>query len=340
MVVNPSGVDVARLPATTLAGWRQYVELDAPTFDLLPRAQYESLPEDARLAYDEHRSHYHSRMVVVETSTVRQVTRQARLLLHVNKQETGARRGLIVSGQAATGKTTSLMELGKTHEAMVRRRYPDDASRIPVVYLSAPPKGSAKKLATEFANFLGHPASGRENVVDIANRVCRLLIDARTDLVLVDEIHNLNLATSAGEEMSDHLKYFADHIPATFVYAGIDVEALLFNGIRGRQIAGRYTTLRTAPFPRSDEWKGLVAIFDESLRLYDHAAGSLLPLSDYLHERTGGSISSLSHLLRAAAILAMLPGGPEAVTRDVLDDVILDHAAETVASPRGKRHAV
>jgi hypothetical protein len=26
--------------------------------------------------------------------------------------------------------------------------------------------------------------------------------------VLVDEIHNLNLATSAGEDMSDHLKYF------------------------------------------------------------------------------------------------------------------------------------
>ena len=340
MVVNPSGVDVARLPVTTLAGWRQYVDLDAPAFDLLPRKEYDALSDAQRAAYDERRSHYHSRMVVAETSTVRQVTRQARLLLHVNKQETGARRGLIVSGQAATGKTTSLMELGKTHEASVRRRYPDDASRVPVVYLSAPPKGSAKKLATEFANFLGHPASGRENVVDIAARVCRLLIEARTDLVLVDEIHNLNLATSAGEEMSDHLKYFADHIPATFVYAGIDVETLLFNGVRGRQIAGRYTTLRTAPFPRNDEWAGLVATFDASLRLYNHEPGSLAPMSDYLHERTGGSISSLSHLMRASAILATLPGSTEAITRDLLDDVVLDHAAETVASPRGKRHAV
>jgi hypothetical protein len=27
----------------------------------------------------------------------------------------------------------------------------------------------------------------------------------------VDEIHNLNLATSAGEDMSDHLKYFTEH---------------------------------------------------------------------------------------------------------------------------------
>ena len=35
-----------------------------------------------------------------------------------------------------------------------------------------------------------------------------MLIEARCDLVLVDEIHNLNLATGAGEDMSDHLKYF------------------------------------------------------------------------------------------------------------------------------------
>ena len=40
----------------------------------------------------------------------------------------------------------------------------------------------------------------------------------------IDEIHNLNLATSAGEDMSDHLRYFTEHIPATFVFAGINVE--------------------------------------------------------------------------------------------------------------------
>ena len=50
------------------------------------------------------------------------------------------------------------------------------------------------------------------------------MLEARVDLVLVDEIHNLNLATAAGEDMSDHLKYFTEHLPATFVYAGIDVE--------------------------------------------------------------------------------------------------------------------
>ncbi len=44
----------------------------------------------------------------------------------------------------------------------------------------------------------------------------------------------MNLATSAGEDLSDHLKYFTEHLPATFVFAGINVESGgLFTGIRG-----------------------------------------------------------------------------------------------------------
>ncbi len=41
----------------------------------------------------------------------------------------------------------------------------------------------------------------------------------------------MNLATIAGEELSDHLKYFTEHLPATFVYAGIDVEHSGFVGV-------------------------------------------------------------------------------------------------------------
>ena len=56
----------------------------------------------------------------------------------------------------------------------------------------------------------------------------------------VDELHNLNLATRAGAEVSDQLKYFAERLPATFIYAGIDVESAgLFAGTRaGRSPAG------------------------------------------------------------------------------------------------------
>jgi hypothetical protein len=106
---------------------------------------------------------------------------------------------MIVSGQWATGKSTAIKQLGRVHELLVRKRFPGQ-DRIPVVYVTAPPKGSPKKLATQFAHFLGMPPfRSRANEVDIAVAVCGVLTDARTDLVVVDEIHNVNLATSAGE---------------------------------------------------------------------------------------------------------------------------------------------
>ena len=119
--------------------------------------------------------------------------------------------------------------------------------------------------------------------------------------MLVDEIHNLNLATSAGEDMSDHLKYFTEHLPATFVYAGINVERSgLFTGVRGKQIAGRCVLAATGPFPCQQEWTGLVATMEAALRLHRHQPGTLPGLGRYLHQRTGGMIGSLSHLIRLA----------------------------------------
>ncbi|MGW3726189.1 TnsA-like heteromeric transposase endonuclease subunit [Streptomyces sp. NPDC000851] len=97
----------------------------------------------------------------------------------------GARRGLIISGERTTGKTTALRQLGRLHELRIRQRY-GDSRRIPVVYVTAPPKGSARKPALEFARFLKLPTiSPRHNTADITSSVCQVLTEARTDLVLV-----------------------------------------------------------------------------------------------------------------------------------------------------------
>ena len=267
-----------REPTMTLAGWQRFVESAPASFDLLAGGQWRALSGEQRSRYDEARISYHSELVVVATSTVREVARQGRLLTMLNRREISARRGLIVSGLPATGKSTALKQLGRTHELMVRERYPG-AGRIPVVYVTTPPKGSPRKLAMEFARFLGLPPVRRgQNTTDIADAVCQVLIDARADLVLVDEIHNLNLATSAGEDMSDHLKYFTEHLPATFAYAGVDVERSgLFTGVRGRQIAGRCVLISTGPFPLQQEWAALLATLDAALRLHRHRPGTLAP---------------------------------------------------------------
>lgn len=334
---SPSSVGVEgpdrRDPTTSLTGWRRFVATDPATFDLLPDEQWKGLEEVARQTYDEARLDYHSELVVVTTSTVKAIIRQGSLLTVLNRREVGARRGLIVSGDGTTGKTTALKQFGRAYELRVRARYPDPG-RIPVVYVTTPASGSPRKLALEFARFLGLPEfTRRDNTTDIAEAVCRVLVDGKIDVVLVDEIHNLNLATRPGEDLSDHLKYFTEHIPATFVYAGIDVERSgLFTGIRGRQLAGRCVLLRTSAFGCVPEWHQLIAALEGALRLHAHVPGTLAGQARYLHQRTGGMIGSLMHLVRAAAITAILDGS-ESITAALLDDIQIDHSAQSAATP-------
>jgi hypothetical protein len=324
-----AGESGPREPTMTLQRWRRFVDTPPASFALLPEREWAGLSDADRETYDDNRIGYHSEMVIVATSLVRDVARQGRLLTLLNRRETSARRMMILTGLQTTGKTTALKQLGRMHELRLREKLPGRASdRIPVVYVSTPPKGSPRKLAAEFARFLGLPPVKRiYNTGDITDAVCEILIQAKVELVLVDEIHNLNLATAAGEDMSDHLKYFTEHLPATFVYAGIDVPRKL-SGVRGAQILGRSVVIGTRPFPCGDEWHAMIATLEDALRLHRHEPGTLQRNAKYLHQRTGGMIGSLSHLIRASAQVAILEG-QEAVTRKLMDTIPVDYVAES-----------
>jgi len=131
------------------------------------------------------------------------------------------------------------------------------------------------------------------------------------------------------------------------VCAGIDVEAAgLFAGTRGRQIAGRFTVIPATAFAygtteQREQWRALIATMESTLRLLKHRPGSLVAMDEYLYRRKGGMIGSLSPLVRGAAILA-IEDGREQITRDLLDIVPVDYAAEradTTSATKGGRTA-
>ncbi len=313
---------------TTLPGWRGFVDLSQrEPMAALTKDEYEALDEADQDVYDDDRLDHHARLRVVATSTVREAVNRGRLLIHLNRGAVSARRGLIVSGPANTGKTIALTQLGLSHEVRDRRRHPGQAGRIPVVYITVPPAATPRMIAAEFARFLGLPVLRRANVTDLTEAVVGVCTKARTGLILVDEIHNISLNTRHGADVSDTLKYFSERIPATFTYAGIDVEGGgLLSGTRGDQIAGRFTDLVTHPFPYNAEWKRLVAQMEANLLLHEHKRGTLTRLDRLIHTRTGGMIGTLSHQIRGAAVAAVL-GRTEKITKAGLLAVDLDIAS-------------
>jgi AAA domain len=316
-----------------MAGWRRFVDETPAPPELLPGRQWRRLSDAGRLAYDEARLNHHSRLLVVATPVIRKVITEGRRLSYLNRNADSGRCGLILSGPARTGKTTAITQLGKTLEVIHRQRHPRSGGDIPVLYITIP-AATAKMIAIEFARFLALPVIRRANLTDIIEAACGVCTDTRTGLIAVDEIHNVSLATRAGAEASDMLKYFSERIPATFVYAGIDVErAGLLSGTRGEQIAGRFGMIRTAAFPRDEYWTGLISALEDSLRLHRHQPATLTGLGDYLHRRTGGMIGSLLRLIRGAAIQAVLDG-TEKITRAALDSIGVDIASETAGPGR------
>jgi hypothetical protein len=101
-------------------------------------------------------------------------------------------------------------------------------------------------VAAEFARFLGLAVRRSSNITDLIEDVVGVCTDTRTGLVLVDELHNISLTSRTGAEVADTLKYFSERIPATFIYAGIDIE----HSTHCREPVGSRLRAASPSFPR------------------------------------------------------------------------------------------
>lgn len=238
-------------------------------------------------------------------------------------------------------KTTALLNVGRTcHLAHTRKNPAPPGSAhtaVPVAYVLVPPGATAKALVTEFARYLGIPVAARMTQTQITDAVCHTYTQAGVQLVLIDEIHRLNPRTTTGAQTADLLKDLSERLPATFVYAGIDVtDTPLFTGTRGAQLAGRATLITCGPLPARHgtrrPFTDVITDIENNLDLQQHTPGTLPRHAPYLHQRTAGRIGSLTRLIRQAAITAIC-NGTERITKTTLDAIRLDHLAETHHRP-------
>jgi hypothetical protein len=208
---------------------------------------------------------------------------------------------------------------------------------VPVVYLTLDDNITPKKLSKALARYLHVPVSGDQS--DIDDRVLDMLKSTGCRLLVIDDAHFLDCTRKDGIATNDHVKFLANCSGVTIIGTGVELEdsALLDEGTgnpRKKQTAGRFSLHEFTPFSidtpeEAKEWIGVVQGLEQALALYHHEPGSLARRHwRYLHERTLGRMAPLADMIKQSACLAISRGpatGREEITREIMDEIILDH---------------
>ncbi|MEV8135409.1 AAA family ATPase [Microbacterium aurantiacum] len=334
---------------STYEGWKDYAERPVRTQpDTLTPAQLAALGPDARAEYDWERRVWHAN-ILLRTRQVEDIQFQLGDIVDSNLQDSDrVKSAAAIDAPPTLGKSTVVNNFGRGFHrqriGQVGNRLDDDTLHLPVCHVTLTGRLTIKGLHQMILGFYAHPAVAslqHRSMVgrDLARAAADCIERHDTRLVIVDDLHFLNMRTRDGVEVSNQLKWLANEYNATFLFAGVALRArgLVGEGQTGEDIAmaqtfRRWTVLSMSPFtlrnkPGRDEWERLLGNIEEKLVLADAHPGMLVDQSRYLFARSSGHIGSLMDLIRRGASRAIRTGR-EVLDRELLDDIRIDEAAE------------
>jgi hypothetical protein len=213
--------------------------------------------------------------------------------------------------------------------------------RVPVAYLGLTSKTTMRSLNLMLCRFYGLPGIESANAERLAHRAAECVAACKTRLIIVDDVHFLDMSSRDGREVANHFKWLANTFPVTFLFVGVALRerGLLHEGLSGAdaaysQTARRWSVLDLAPFQmrtKTDRatWRHLLLSIERDLVLADAQRGIVADaLADYLFARSSGHFASLMSLINRGCYRA-IKTGTEQLTEQLLDHVRIDEAAES-----------
>lgn len=318
---------------------------------------YRAWTSKQRKKFDDERVARIAGAIVVVTPAMEELELECRRAALFAQRDIG-RTGVILSGPATMGKTTTAFRAMADGLKRHERRHPDwkAMGHHPVVYVEVPPGSNGRTIMGRFLHFFGVPVLDRMTLEQRTQLVTELLKASATSLVVIDEMQNLSGVTNTGRfESAQALKNLMNAVKAVPLFVGIDLDnSALTNNELGAQIAARCSLVRLGRLEIASAegrrlWAGVIVAFERQLGLINHPPRTLLPHAEHLWNRTRGSIAALSRLLTTAALDLIDQGDPEAelMTKEFLDTVKLDLTTEReldrtrgpVRPRKGVRHA-
>jgi hypothetical protein len=332
-------------------GWKSYAETPLRTQpDTLTRTQMARLSPEAKRSYDRTRREWHAN-ILLRTRQVEELESQLDDIVESNLQDAGrVKSAAAIDAPPTLGKSTLVNYYGRRfHQQQLEElgEYLDDGDtlHLPVCHVTLEGKVTIKGLHEALLGFYAHPSAGSRIFSDMRGReLARAAAECverhSTRLIIIDDLHFLNLRTRDGVEVANQLKWLANEYDATFLFTGVALRkrGIIAEGETGRQAAMAQTFRRWTVFGMSSfslrtkagrtEWMRLIATIEQRIALAEAHHGMLTEQAEYLFARSSGNIGSLMDLIRRGASRAIRTGR-ETLDRELLESIRLDEGAET-----------
>lgn len=300
----------------TKEGWSEFVSERLVEPDLLEPAQLASLSREERIKYCQSRLDFMMNGRISLTADVREIREELRLRMRANLLKREGKFGIIIDGVPNAGKSTAATRLAKEFEMQRRDRGGPrgQAGRVPVMYVCTPSDCTPKSLFMEFTFFLGTPVRHRATAPELLRHLAEVVARCGTELVVIDEIHNLNQNRQGAHDATNYLKQLSEKCPATFVYAGANVAASgLLDGGWASQVATRFRLMTLEPHRQNnqssrDEWSALLEDLEANAKLVNQKPGDILDDAEMLFDASNGRVGEVAGIIQLAAVEAMQTG--------------------------------
>jgi hypothetical protein len=309
------------------------------------RSQLDALGGVERRRYDDQRAVWHANLGPIVMPQMQTLFHELDEIVQSNRQDGDrVRSAAVLSALPGLGKSTVAVCYGvRYHREQVELHgssTPEGHDRVPVVYLALTSSTTMRSLNSALCRFFDHPGWAKGNASLLADRATDCVLSCQTRLIIIDDVHFLDMNRRDGREVANHFKWLQSQFPVTFLFVGVGIleRQMLTEGLGPAdaalaQTARRWTALSLSPFEiATDEgrrtWRRLLLAIERDLVLSDSHRGMLADqLADYLYARSTGHFASLMTLITRGCWRAIQTGAGR-LSADLLDQVRNDEAAE------------